>query len=348
MRYNQFGATGLVVSRMTLGAMTFGDYDFSGFKSNVGETAAREMVMRALEAGVNFFDTADMYAAGQSEQILGRALGPRRHDVVLATKAFFRTAPDVIHGGLSRRHLIDACEASLRRLGTDYIDLYLLHNWDPITPLEETARALDDLQCAGKVRYVGQSNFGAWQAERLIAIQRDLGFAPIVAAQVYYSLLGRDIEHEVVPQAQQAGLGIMAWGPLAGGFLTGKYTRQDTSGGGSRRASFDFPPIDVEKGHEVVEKMTEIASAHEASTAQVALAWILAKPFVHTVLVGASRLSQLESNLKAVSLELAADEVKALDGLTAPQKPYPQWIHWGEPVAQQAITEGWRPEPPVQ
>lgn len=347
MQYNQFGKSGLVVSRMAFGAMTFGDYDFRGFKSNVGEGAARDMVARSIDAGINLFDTADMYAAGQSEELLGKALGKRRHDVVIATKGFFRTAPPIVHGGLSRRHILDACEASLRRLGTDYIDLYLLHNYDFLTPLEETARALDDLQRAGKVRYTGECNFFGWQAERLIGIQRQLGFAPIVATQIYYSLLGRDIESEIVPQAQEAGLGTMIWGPLAGGFLTGKYTRDNPGGDGGRRKAFNFPPIDVEKGYTVAEALGETAKRHGATPAQVALAWILAKPWVHTLLIGASRMDQLEDNLKAAEIRLDPAEVRRLDDLTATPPPFPKWIQWGEPVAAEAIAKGWRPEPAV-
>jgi aryl-alcohol dehydrogenase-like predicted oxidoreductase len=344
MQYNQFGNSGLVVSRMAFGAMTFGDYDFGGFKSNVGESEAREMVARALDAGINFFDTANMYAAGQSEEILGKALGQRRQDVVLVTKCFFRTAPAVVHGGLSRRHILDACEASLRRLGTDYIDLYLLHNYDFITPLEETARALDDLQRSGKVRYVGVSNFFDWQTEKLLGFQRQLGFAPLVASQIYYSLLGRDIEWEFVPHAQASGLGLMIWGPLAGGFLTGKYTRENSGGEEGRRKTFDFPPIDVEQGFEVIESLKAIAERHNATPAQVALAWVLAKPWAHTILIGASRMSQLESNLKAAELALGMAEIQQLDELTATPPPYPKWIQWGEQGAAQAIADGWQPE----
>lgn len=342
MQYNQFGNTGLVVSRMAFGAMTFGDYDFGGFKSNVNQETANEMVAMALHAGINFFDTADMYAAGQSEEILGRALGKRRNDVIIVSKCFFRSAPAIVHGGLSRRHILDACEASLRRLNTDYIDLYLLHNFDFITPLEETARALEDLQTSGKVRYVGESNFFGWQAERLIGIQKNFGFAPLVATQVYYSLLGRDIELEIVPQAQSSGMGIMIWGPLAGGFLTGKYRKDQQKDG--RRKSFDFPPINIEKGNEVLKLLDEIARKHNATPTQVALAWVLAKTWVHTLLVGASKIGQLESNLKASELELSSEEVEQLDTLTQPPQLYPKWIQWGEAGAVEAIAKGWKPE----
>lgn len=342
MRYNRFGNTGLIVSRLAFGAMTFGDYDFNGFKANVDEAAAREMVARALDAGINVFDTADMYSEGQSEVILGKVLGKRRPDVVLSTKCFFRSGEAVLYGGLSRRHVLDAVEASLRRLGTDFIDLLLLHNVDANTSLEETARALEDVQRQGKVRYVGHSNYAAWQSEKLSGIQRQLGFAPAAAAQVYYSLLGRDIEAEIVPQALSAGLGIMIWGPLAGGFLSGKYTRESEADQG-RRKTFDFPPIDKEKGFDVVDKLREIGAAHDATPAEIALAWVLAKPWAHTLLIGASRLSQLESNLKVEEIDLTPDEMAALDALTTPPMRYPQWIQFGEAGAQKALAEGFRP-----
>jgi aryl-alcohol dehydrogenase-like predicted oxidoreductase len=342
VKYNRFGDTGLVVSRLAFGAMTFGDYDFNGFKANVDEAAARDMVARAIDAGINVFDTADMYSEGQSETLLGKALGKRRPDVVLSTKVFFRTDEAVLHAGLSRRHILDAVEASLRRLGTDFIDLLLLHNVDANTPLEETARALEDVQRQGKVRYAGHSNYAAWQSEKLSGIQRRLGFAPTAAAQVYYSLLGRDIEAEIVPQAQAAGLGLMIWGPLAGGFLSGKYTR-DSEVDQGRRKTFDFPPIDKQKGFEVIDKLQQIGAAHDATPAEVSLAWVLTKPWVHTLLIGASRISQLESNLKTAGIQLTAEETAALDALTAPPVRYPQWIQFGEAGAQRAIAEGFKP-----
>jgi aryl-alcohol dehydrogenase-like predicted oxidoreductase len=341
MKYNRFGNSGLVVSRMSFGAMNFGNYDFHGFKSNVDKFLAKEMVARALDAGINLFDTADMYAAGQSEEILGSALGERRKDVLISTKAFFRSGEAVIHAGLSRRHIIDSCDASLKRLKTDYIDLFLLHDYDPITPFEETVRALEDLVRSGKVRYVGQSNLSAWHTEKILGIQARLGYNPLIASQVHYSLLCRDIEHEIVPQAREAGLGIMVWGPLSGGFLTGKYTRDNPDGHGGRRGTFDFPPIDREKGYYVVDKLKKISGDHNCAPAEVAYAWVLSKPFVTTVLVGATKMSQLESNLKAEELELTGDEIRELDELTSPPIQYPKWVHWGDLVTNEAIEKGW-------
>ncbi len=344
MQYTQFGDTGMVVSRMALGTMTFGNYNYQGFKSNVGEKEARDIVAMALNRGINFFDTADMYAGGQSEELLGRTLGVRRHDVFVCTKAFFRTGPAILHAGLSRRHIIEACEESLGRLKTDYIDLFLLHNYDRITPFEETARALDDLQRQGKVRYVGESNFFGWQAEKMIATQKRLGFAPLVAAQVYYSLLTRDIEWEIVPQAKSAGMGIMAWGPLAGGFLTGKYKKGSTEAVEGRRKTFDFPPVDGEAANKIVDKLAAIAKKNDATPAETALAWMLSKPFLDTVIVGVSKLEQLESNLKAEKLELPKEIYSELDDLTKPPAPYPQWMQWGEAETQKALEKGWEPE----
>jgi aryl-alcohol dehydrogenase-like predicted oxidoreductase len=341
MQYRQLGRSGLVVSRLSFGAMTFGDHDFHGFRSVVGQELADRMVARALDAGVNVFDTANMYAAGQSEEILGRALGPRRRDVVLVTKAFFRTAPEVVHGGLSRRHLIDACEASLRRLGTDFIDLYLLHNVDRLVPLEETARALDDLQRAGKIRYAGISNYHAWQAEALLRVQSELGCALVVANQVYHSLLGRDIEECVVPQSVRAGVGLMAWGPLAGGYLTGKY--RDDGDSGARRETFDFPPIDTEVGDSVVGLLRKIAQGRGVTPAEVAMAWELSHEWLDTLLVGATRMEQLEANLGAAALDLTADEVSRLSERTQIPARYPAWIQRGEEGSERAIGEGWTP-----
>lgn len=327
MQYARLGDTGLVVSRMAFGAMTFGESSgpFAAVYK-VDDAGADALVGRALEAGVNFFNTADAYADGRSEEMLGRALGTRRRDVVIATKVGNRMGPAVIRQGLSRHHLVGAAEDSLRRLGTDYIDVYLLHRVDPHTPLEETLEALQALVASGKVRYAGFSNWPAWMAAKAIGLQRANGWPPFRAAEMYYSLVGRDLEHEVVPFAVDAGVGIMVWSPLAGGFLSGKYTRQDPGGGGGRLTGFDFLPFDRERGYDLVERMREIGAGHGASPAQVALAWLLAKPFVSSVLVGASRVAQLDDNLRAADLSLSAEEVAELDAMTAPPPQYPGWF----------------------
>ncbi len=308
MLYNRLGDTGLVVSRLAFGTMTFGTVEgayASIFK--VGQDLANELVARSLELGVNFFNTADVYANGDSETMLGRALGARRQDAVIATKVGMRTGEPLLRSGLSRRYVLNAAEDSLRRLGTDYIDVYLAHRPDPPTPLEETVDAFDLLVRQGKVRYVGFSNWPAWQAAKAIGLQKTRGAAPFCAAEMYYSLVGRDLEHEIVPFARDAGIGIMVWSPLAGGFLSGKYTREDPTGGGGRLTGFDFIPFDRERGYDLVEVLRQIAADKQGVTpAQVALAWLLHQPQVASVLVGASSAAQLDDNLAAADVSLSA------------------------------------------
>lgn len=327
MRYARLGDTGLIVSRLAFGAMTFGSHPSMPNVYKVDEEGARALVEKSLDAGVNFFDTANGYAAGQSEVMLGRLLAGRRQDVVIATKVGFRVGEALNDAGLSRRHLLASCEASLRRLGTDYVDLYVLHKEDPYTPLEETLETLDGLVRAGKVRYVGFSNWPAWRAATAVQLQRARGWARFCNGQMYYSLLGRDVEQDVVPFMEYAGVGMTVWSPLAGGFLSGKYTRENLKGGDNRLSGFDFLPTDKELGFKVVDRMRELADARGASAAQVAIAWLLAKPVVASVIVGASKLHQLEDNLKAADLELSAAEVAELDALTQPPPSYPHWFN---------------------
>jgi aryl-alcohol dehydrogenase-like predicted oxidoreductase len=327
MQYTPLGNSGLVVSRLAFGVMTFGhDEGRMGAVWNTDQKDADALVQRSLDAGINFFDTADSYAGGQSEMILGKALGPRRKDVVISTKIGFRTGPPITQTGSSMRYILNSAEQCLKRLGTDYIDLLSIHRFDKFTPFEESARALDNLVSRGLVRYVGFSNFTAWQAAKFIGIQKLAGYSPFIAAQMYYSLVGRDLEHEVVPFCQDAGVGIVVWSPLAMGFLSGKYTRQDPTGGKGRMASFDILPIDKEKGYDLIEKLRALASQRKATVAQLALAWLLAKPHVSSILVGASKLTQLEDNLGAADITLTADEVAELDKLTAPTPLYPNWF----------------------
>jgi aryl-alcohol dehydrogenase-like predicted oxidoreductase len=283
-------------------------------------------VARVLDAGVNFFNTADVYTEGQAETILGQALGKRRKDAIVATKVGFRTGPALGDQGLSRHHILAAADASLKRLGTDYIDVYLVHRVDRNTPIEETLEALDTLVQSGKVRYIGYSNWPAWMSANARGIQERRGLARFQAAEMYYSLVGRDLEHEVVPFTQDAGIGIMVWSPLAGGFLTGKYTRENPAGDGGRLNGFDLLPYDREHGHAVVDHLRSVAQAHAATPAQVALAWVLSKPFVSSVLMGSSKMSQLEDNLAAAQVHLAAEEVAELDRLSAPPVQYPGWF----------------------
>ena len=327
MQYSNFGNTGLIVSRLAFGAMTFGQGILIGeLKNNIDQTAADQMIGKGLDAGINFFDTADMYTGGQSEMMLGKALKSKRDDVIIATKCGFRSGDAVTASGLSYRYVLKSVEASLRRLDTEYIDLFLVHIPDPFTPLEETARALDEVVSKGWVRYVGYSNYPAWKAQKMLAIQQKDGLARWIGAQMYYSLLGRDLENDVVPFLQDNDLGLMVWSPLASGFLSGKYTRENPVPEDSRRASFDFPPIDVEKGYEVVAGLKELGEKYNASIAQMALAWLLAKPYVSSVIIGATKIGQLEDNLAAANINLSAEDVQLLDDLTAPAVPYPTWM----------------------
>jgi len=327
MQYNKLGSTGLIVSRFGFGAMTFGhDEGRMGAVWKTGQEEANALVARSLDAGINFFDTADSYAGGESEVMLGKALGPRRKDAILSTKIGFRTGPAITQAGSSMRYIVNSAEECLKRLGTDHIDLLSVHRFDAWTPFEESARALENLVSRGLVRYVGFSNFTAWQAAKFLGIQKQRGCAPFVAAQMYYSLVGRDLEHEVVPFCQDAGIGIVVWSPLASGFLSGRYTRQDPTGGKGRIATFDILPIDKEKGYDLIERMHAMADYHHASVAQIALAWLLGKPYVSTILVGASKLAQLDDNLGAANVALTNDELAELDRLTAPTPLYPNWF----------------------
>jgi len=329
MQYSRLGETGLVVSRLALGSMTFGSSANPTFASvyKVDQAGADALVGHAIDAGINFFNSADVYADGESERMLGKAIGARRKDVVIATKVGNRMGPALIETGLSRRHLLAAAEGSLKRLGTDYIDVYLVHKVDTLTPVEETIEALEDLVRQGKVRYVGFSNWPAWMAATAIGIQRARGWTQFRAAEMYYSLVGRDLEHEVVPLCRDAGVGVMVWSPLAGGFLSGKYTRTKPKGeSGDRLGGLDFIPYDRERGHQVVDLLQSLAAGRGASPAQIALAWLLTRPAVSSILVGASKMSQLENNLAATNVTLDAGELAQLDAATTPTVPYPHWF----------------------
>ncbi|WP_145029458.1 aldo/keto reductase [Paenibacillus sp. Y412MC10] len=325
MKYARLGNSGLIVSKLAFGAMTFGTGNLPSVYK-VGPSAARQLVDEALAAGINFFDTADGYADGQSEEMLGQLLGSRRQEVVIATKGGFRAGPALVQSGLSRKHLFAAAEASLKRLGTDYIDLYIVHKTDPFTPLEETLEALNDLVRQGKVRYIGFSNWPAWLAAKAVQIQRERGWATFISGQMYYSLVGRDVEYDILPFMKDAGVGLTVWSPLAGGFLSGKYSRSNLQDPDGRLSGFDIIPFDKEWGFAVLDHVHSIADAHGATAAQVSLAWLLAKAGVSSVLVGASKMSQLEDNLKAIDLELTAEEMLLLDQATQPRPLYPNWF----------------------
>lgn len=330
MNYKTLGGTGLLVSRLCLGTMTFsggqGIYKHIG---QVDQAGADELVKASIEAGVNFFDTADVYSAGESEKTLGQSfknLGVARQDIVLSTKVYSRMGPGRNAVGASRGHIMDAVEASLRRLQTDHIDLYQIHATDTVTPLDETLRALDDLVTQGKVRYIGCSNWQAWKIATALGISERKNQAPLVSLQAYYSIAGRDLERELVPLMQAEGLGLLVWSPLAGGLLSGKFSRDNQNPEGTRRSEFDFPIVDKERAWNVLDVMAPIAAAHDCSPARVALAWLLSRDVVTSVIVGAKRLSQLQDNLEAVNLTLSEDELKQLDEVSALPPEYPGWM----------------------
>jgi aryl-alcohol dehydrogenase-like predicted oxidoreductase len=327
MQYARLGNSGLIVSKLAFGAMTFGTGQgpFAAV-AKVDAALADQMVGTALDAGVNHFNSADIYTGGQSEEMLGKALGSKRQDVVISTKCGFRSDPALIHQGLSRHHVLEACNASLRRLGTDYIDVYLVHRVDVHTPVEETVAALDTLVQQGKVRYPGFSNWPAWMAAKAVGVQKSTGAQPFRAAELYYSLLGREFEHDLEPFAHDAGIGVFVWSPLAGGFLTGKYTRENPQGDGGRLTSLNMLPYDQAKAHDVVDVLRTMAAAHGANPGEIALAWLLSKRTVASVLIGANKLAQLEANLKAVALKLTAEDISKLDEITKPALPYPHWF----------------------
>lgn len=327
MQFARLGDTGLIVSRLAFGAMTFGSGEGAmAAVSKVDQETASKLVEQAIDAGVNFFNTADVYSGGQSERMLASALGSRRKDVVIATKVGFRTGGALVHQGLSRHHIFASLEESLSRLATDYIDVYLAHRIDPFTPLDETLGALEDVVRQGKARYIGFSNWPAWLAGKAIGLQTGRHQNRFRAAELYYSLVGRDIEHELAPLLQDSGIGLLVWSPLAGGLLSGKYTRENPQGDGGRLTGFDILPYDRERAYRVVDRLRAIGAAHGASPAQVALAWLLAKPNVTSVLVGASKPAQLTDNLAAANLQLTSEELADLDAISASDPIYPNWF----------------------
>jgi aryl-alcohol dehydrogenase-like predicted oxidoreductase len=326
MNYRMLGRTGLYVSELCFGAMTFGGEGYWKAIGNQGQAEADKLVARSLEAGINFFDTADVYSNGVSEQLLGKALGARRKDIILATKVRGRTGPGINEVGLSRGHIMDSVHASLRRLGTDYIDLYQIHGYDIVTPLDETLRALDDLVRQGKVRYLGASNLAAWQLMKSLGISEHRNLSRFESLQAYYSIAGRDLEREVVPLIKDQQLGLMVWSPLAGGFLSGKFRRDSQGPEGARRATFDFPPVDKERAYTIIDVMDGIAKAHGTSVARVALAWLLHQPYVTTLIIGAKTPEQLEDNLAAPSLKLTPEQLATLNTASTLPLEYPGWM----------------------
>ena len=324
MKYRKLGNTGLIVSEVALGTMQFGGKMNMG---NLGQEDTSRMVKLALDKGINFIDTADVYSRGESEILVGNALRGVRQEIVLATKVRLPMSDNLNRSGAARVNILREVEGSLRRLQTDYIDLYQVHGWDSNTPLEETLRTLDDIVRQGKVRYIGLSNFMSWQAATAVMLQGRLGLEKYVTAQMYYSLVGRSLEYEFQSFAEYHNIGILVWSPLAGGFLSGKYSRANPAPAGTRFADAgSFVPFDKEMGYRVVEALKEVADRHDASPARTALSWVLGRPAVSSVIIAARTLSQLEDNVGAVDLRLSDEEVRLLDAASDPGIPYPKWM----------------------
>ena len=327
MEYRQLGNTGVFVSRICLGTMTFGGA--GTFFKNIGGLAQHDvnaLVENALDAGVNFIDTANMYSVGEAEALLGKALGQRRKDVVLASKVFARMGPGPNQVGLSRLHIMQEIEASLLRLKTDFIDLYQIHAFDPLTPLEETLGALTDLVRQGKVRYIGCSNMLAWQIMKSLGISTLGHLEKFVTLQAYYSLAGRELERETIPLLNDQKIGLLVWSPLAGGFLTGKFTREGGPVEEARRNKFAHPPVNLEKGYEIVDVLGEIANRRNATVAQVALSWLLHQPAVTSVIVGVRNTSQLKDNLASVDVKFDDADLAKIDVVSRLTPEYPGWM----------------------
>jgi aryl-alcohol dehydrogenase-like predicted oxidoreductase len=334
LRYRTLGNTGLFVSELCLGTMTFGgNEDVWGLIGNLQQEQADEMIKISLEAGINFIDTANIYGLGGSERIVGQSLknlGVRREDVVLATKVLGPMGEGPNARGASRGHIMNECKASLERLQTDYIDLYQIHGFDPATPIEETLEALNSLVRQGHVRYVGLSNWAAWQVMKAIGIARARNLSPVVSLQAYYTLVGRDLERELIPMLTSENVGLMVWSPLAGGYLSGKYEGSDVSED-NRRAKFDFPPVDRARGSAVISTMRDIAGGKQidgkpVGVAQIALAWLLHQNAVTSVIIGAKRSEQLKENIRAAQIHLSDVELQALDKVSRLAEEYPGWM----------------------
>ncbi len=347
MRINKLGRTGLFVSELCLGTMTFGGGE--GMWQKIGalnQGEAERLVGRSIDAGINFLDTADVYAEGLSEQITGQALRNLkvpRENVVVATKAYGSTGAGHNSGGNSRFHLLDAVKASLKRLQLDHIDLYQIHGFDPATPIEETVRALDILVQHGHVRYVGVSNWAAWQIVKALGISEREGLARFESLQAYYTVAGRDLEREIVPMLRHETLGLMVWSPLAGGLLSGKYTRDQEQDADGRRAQFDFPPVERGRAYDCIDVMKPMAEQRQVSVAQIALAWLLHRRVVTSIIIGAKRLDQLDDNIAAAGIELSEQELDRLDQASALPREYPGWMFERQGARAKQLAEAGRP-----
>ena len=343
MRYNKLGSTGLFVSELCLGTMTFGANGPFQAMGNVQQSDADAMLDRAFDAGINIVDTADTYSGGESERILGQGLknlGKARDEVVIATKVFGHVGDGPNQQGSSRTHILDAAKASLKRLGTDYIDLYQLHGFDAATPIEESLEALNDLVRQGHVRYIGVSNWAAWQVSKALGLSARNGLSKFASLEAYYSVVSRDLERDVIPMLASENLGLLVWSPLAGGLLNGKVTRDQLSEEGTRRSAMQFPPVDMPRAYDVIDALKELAEQKGAFVAQLAIAWLLHQPRVTSVIVGARRLDQLTENLGAVDIDLTPEDLQTLDSVSQLPTEYPGWMlgMWGQARVDQLAS----------
>lgn len=323
------GSTGLKVSELCLGTMTFGGKGYFKVIGSLGQDPIDAIMKRSIDAGINFIDTANVYSEGLSETLTGQSihnLGLHRDDLVIATKVRGTMGQGPNDAGLTRKHIMQQAEASLKRLNIDYIDLYQIHSYDPLTPLEETLGALDDLVRSGKVRYIGASNMAAWQLMKALGYSAYNHLAKFVSLQAYYTIAGRDLERELIPLLHDQKVGLMVWSPLAGGLLSGKYDRNEEKKEGGRRANFDFPPVNRDRTFNIIDVLQPMAKAKGASVAQLSLAWLLHQPAVTTVIIGANTQEQLEDNLKSTGVQFTADELKQLDEVSRISSEYPGWM----------------------
>jgi len=329
MKYNLLGNTGLKVSELCMGTMTFGGKGFWTAIGTLDQQAVDGLMKRAIDAGINFIDTANVYSEGLSEEMTGKSirnLGLKREELVLATKVRGRVSDKPNGIGLTRKHILHEVETSLQRLQTDYIDLYQIHGYDELTPLEETIDTLDGLVKSGKVRYIGASNLAAWQLMKSLSYSTYNRTAKFVSLQAYYTIAGRDLERELVPLLKDQNVGLMVWSPLAGGLLSGKYKRNGEGAEGARRASFDFPPINKHKAFDILDVLYPMAEEKKATVAQLALAWLLHQPVVTTIIIGANKHEQLEDNLKAIDVKFTTEELKKIDDVSNLTPEYPGWM----------------------
>lgn len=329
MKYNQLGKTGVLVSELCLGAMTFGGKGYWEAIGRLPEDEVTLLIKTAIDKGINFIDTANAYSEGLSEILLGKALktlGISRQTIVIATKVRLRMGAGANEVGLSRLHISDSVNDSLNRLNLSHIDLLYIHGVDPLTPLEETMRGLEDVVRSGKVRYIGISNHPAWMVMKANSIAKQMGWTKFVASQNFYSIASRDIEREIVPMALSEGIGIMPWSPLAGGLLSGKFTRNNEKAGDSRRDTFDFPPVNKGKAYDIIDVMTKIGNGHKVSAARVALSWLLTKPGVTSIIIGAKKKEQLLDNIECTGLQLSNEELGDLEAISALSQEYPAWM----------------------